>query len=57
MSTEYRFLVSEVATRMQDENDRLEATHFEAGLKWEKEKKNLTQECEHLKKQMLELKY
>lgn len=57
MSTEYRFLVTDVATRMQDENDRLEATHFEASIKWEKEKKNLTLECERLKKQMLELKY
>ena len=57
MSTEYRFLVTDVATRMQDENDRLEATHFEASIKWEKEKKNLTLECERLRKQMLELKY
>ena len=57
MSTDYHFLITEVATRMQEENDRLEASHFEASLRWEKEKRNMTLECERLKKQMLELKY
>jgi hypothetical protein len=57
VSTEYRFLVAEVAKRMEEDNEKLEKKHFQETIQWETEKHNLNLGVDRLKKMMLDLKY